>query len=427
MKGALILWQSSLNRARNCAYLDGYSIAQITLNSPPAVFLPAHEAAEHPPATASAYLCSYLGIVRAFPNFVPSQATMASADMPNDGRGGSLYNSPISIPNYANTTLSTSYSAIDGYLFSGSASGTTFGVAFGACLMTLIHVLLFTMPDKRGRVIFNCIVVGLVLEVIRQFCGVWAVTRSGTNSSYFLLTLPPDNATDSELLAYVTANAYTNFSLGTKVNATIDGLTSILAFFTIQVCFYVLVHTMMSARRRKTIRIVTVSLAGVGAHAAVWRFVQFVLNTISVFNQTMNSAPPAWLILVAEVAYAVSICAWCLVYGFLVFRSALARIRLGVEFRRGEARHVMFMTAIESMIVPSMCHLVTYRQKWVLIERRSNLRCSTMGDPILVSRRGILCRPLYLHFLPVWYTLGKLLRSKRSTPGSRGAVSTQRG
>ena len=285
---------------------------------------------------------------------------MAATDLPRDGRGGSLYNLQFSIPNYANTTTSTSYSTIDGYLFSGSASGTTFGVTFGACLMTLIHVLVFTTPDKRGRIIFNCIVVGLVLEVIRQFCGIWAVTRSGTNSSYFLLTLPPDNATDSELLAYVTANAYTNFNLGTKVNATIDGLTSILAFFAVQVCFYVLVYAMMSATRRKTVRLVTWSLAGLGAHAAVWRFVQFVLNTVSVFNQTMNFAPPTWLILASEVAYTVSLCAWCLVYGFLVFRSVLSRIRLGVEFKRGEARHVMFMTALESMIIPGKFHSVRW-------------------------------------------------------------------
>jgi hypothetical protein len=290
-------------------------------------------------------------------------AAMAPADLPHDGRGGYLYTSRISIPNYANTTVYTSYSAIDNYLAIGSGSGTTFGVAFGACLMTLIHVLVFTTPDKRGRIIFNCIVVGLLLEVIRQVCAIWAVTRAGTNSSYFLLTLPSDNATDSENLAAEAANAYTNFSLGTKVNAVIDGLASILAFFAIQVCFYVLVCAMMSAMRRKTFHIVTISLAGLGCHAAVWRFVQFVWATISVFHQTWNFPPPWFVILGAEIAYTVSICAWCLVYGYLVVRSALSRIRLGLEFKRGEARHVMIMTALESMMIPSKCHSVRWLRK----------------------------------------------------------------
>jgi hypothetical protein len=86
---------------------------------------------------------------------------MDPADLPHDGRGGYLYTQNIAIPNYANTTTYTTYSAIDDYLFTGSGSATTLGVTFGACLMTLIHVIVFTTPDKRGRIIFNCIVVGL--------------------------------------------------------------------------------------------------------------------------------------------------------------------------------------------------------------------------------------------------------------------------
>jgi uncharacterized membrane protein YqjE len=279
---------------------------------------------------------------------------MTPADLPHDGRGGYLYTSPIPLPNYANTAVSTSYAVVDGFLFIGSASATTMGVTFGACLMTLIHVLVFTMPDKRGRIIFNCIVVGLLLEVIRQFTGIWAVTRSGTNSSYFLLTLPSNNATEAENLA--AANAYTNFSLGTKVNSAINELTSVLAFVAVQVCFYVLVYAMMSAMRRKTIRIVTVSLAGLGLHAVVWRFVQVIWNTVSLFHQTSSFAPPGFMQFGTEIAYTISICAWCLAYGYLVIRSALRRVRMGLGFKRGEARHVMFMTALESMIVPSRFH-----------------------------------------------------------------------
>ena len=278
---------------------------------------------------------------------------MDPADLPRDGRGGYLYTQNISIPNYANTTTYTTYSAIDDYLFTGSGSATTFGVTFGACLMTLIHVLVFTTPDKRGRIIFNCIVVGLSMEVIRQFCGIWAVTRSGTNSSYFLLTLAPDNATDSEIQAFSAANEYTNFSLGTKVNSIIDALTSVLAFIAIQVCFCVLVRAMMSAMRRKTARIVIISLAVLGFHGVVWRIVQFVWNTLEVFRPSTTHPLPDWLYLATSVAYTVSICAWCLVYGYLVVRSARSRIRLGLEFKRGEARHVMIITTLESMIIPS--------------------------------------------------------------------------
>jgi uncharacterized membrane protein YqjE len=278
---------------------------------------------------------------------------MDPANLPRDGRGGYLYTQNIYIPNYANTTTYTTYSAIDDYLLTSSGSATTLGVTFGACLMTLIHVLVFTTPDKRGRIIFNCIVVGLFLEVIRQFCGIWAVTRSGTNSSYFLLTLTPDNATDSEIQAFSAANEYTNFSLGTKVNSIIDALTSVLAFMSIQVCFCVLVQAMMSATRRKTARIVITSLAVLGFHGVVWRIVQFVWNTLEVFRPTTTHPLPDWLYLATSVAYTVSICAWCLVYGYLVVRSALSRIRLGLEFKRGDARHVMIMTTLESMIIPS--------------------------------------------------------------------------
>ena len=293
-----------------------------------------------------------------------TQIIMAPADLPYDGHGGYLYRSnAISFPTYANTTLYTSYATIDDYLFTSSGSATTFGVAFGACLMTLIHVLAFTAPDKRGRIIFNCVVVGLLLEVVRQFCAIWAVTRSGTNSAYFLLTLPADDATDIEAQAAAVANAYTNFSLGTRVNAVIDGLASVLAFFAIQVCFFVLVRTMMSAMRRRTVGLFMTLLAGLGAHAVVWRFVQFIWNTISVFNESYNFSPPWWIFLGAQIAYTISICAWCLVYGFLVIRSVLTRIRLGIEFKRGEARHVMFMTTLESMIIPSESHSVTARAK----------------------------------------------------------------
>jgi hypothetical protein len=218
--------------------------------------------------------------------------------------------------------------------------------------MTLIHVLVFTTPDKRGRIIFNCIVAGLLLEVTRTFTGIWSVTRSGTNSSYFLLTLPTNamNETDAENLD--AANKYTNSSLGTNVNGTINAIASLLAFVAVQVCFYVLVHTMMSAMRRKTVRIVTILLAGLGCHAIIWRLIQLVWNTINLFHQTSTFAPAGVLQFGTSIAYTVSVCAWCLAYGFLIIRSAMARIRMGLEFKRGEARHVMFMTALESMIIP---------------------------------------------------------------------------
>jgi hypothetical protein len=245
---------------------------------------------------------------------------------------------------------------IDECLFNGAGSATTMGVLFGACLMTLIHVLVFTTPDKRGRIIFNCIVVGLVLEIVRQFTGIWAVTRSGTNSSYFLLTLPYNNATQAEDLA--AANAYTNFSLRTKVNSVINQLTAVLAYVAVQVCFYVLVYAMMSAMRRKTVRIVTISLVGLGFHSVAWRFIQVVWNTVNVFHQTSTFAPPVAVQFGTEIAYTISTSSWCLVYGYLIIRSALSRIRMGLGFKKGEARHMMFMTALESMILPSRFHSV---------------------------------------------------------------------
>jgi Fungal pheromone mating factor STE2 GPCR len=218
--------------------------------------------------------------------------------------------------------------------------------------MTLIHVLVFTTPDKRGRIIFNCIVAGLLLEVVRNFIGIWSVTRSGTNSSYFLLTLPTNAVNESDAENLDAANKYTNFSLGANVNDTMNEITSLLAFVAVQICFYVLVHTMMSAMRRKTIRIATFSLAGLGCHAVIWRLVQVVWNTINLFQQTSTFAPPEAVQLGTSIAYTVSVCAWCLVYGYLIIRSALTRIRMGLEFKRGEARHMMFMTALESMIIP---------------------------------------------------------------------------
>lgn len=336
---------------------------------------------------------------------------MAPADLPYDGFGGYLYNSPISLPNYANTTISTSYAIIDYFLFTGSGSATTIGVLFGACLMTLIHVLVFTTPDKRGRIIFNCIVAGLVLEVIRNFTGIWSVTRSGTNSSYFLLTLPTNavNETDAENLD--AANKYTNFSLGTNVNDTINEIASLLAFVAVQVCFYVLVHTMMSAMRRKTVRLVTILLAGLGCHAVIWRLVQVVWNTINVFHQTAAFAPPGAVQFGTTIAYTVSVCAWCLVYGYLIIHSALTRIRMGLEFKRGEARHMMFMTALESMIIPRRFDVRRVAQvKGILTKHCSNVYGPTMDFPLLVSRVRILRRPINPHPAPLRYTVGKHVR-----------------
>jgi hypothetical protein len=129
-------------------------------------------------------------------------------------------------------------------------------------------------------------------------------------------------------------------------------ITSLLAFVAVQICFYVLVHTVMSAMRRKTICIATFSLAGLGCHAVIWRLVQVVWNTINLFQQTSTFAPLEAVQLGTSIAYTVGVCAWCLVYGYLIIRSALTRIRMGLEFKRGEARHMMFMTALESMIIP---------------------------------------------------------------------------
>jgi hypothetical protein len=109
---------------------------------------------------------------------------------------------------------------------------------------------------------------------------------------------------------------------------------------------------MMAAMRRKTVRIVTILLAGLGCHAIIWRLIQLVWNTINLFHQTSSFAPAGVLQFGTSIAYTVSVCAWCLAYGYLIVRSAVARIRMGLEFKRGEARHMMFMTALESMIIP---------------------------------------------------------------------------
>lgn len=275
---------------------------------------------------------------------------MPPSDLPHDGRGGYLYHNSISVPNYAEVPINTSLFKLDQLLWENSSSAMTDSLLLGVCLLTLIHVFLFTTPAKRGRIVFNCVVAGLCFELLRQFCAIWGVTQGGTASTYYSLTA-----------SNPAANAYSNLSHGTEVAIAIDQLAALPGLVAVQVSYFILVRIMMSASRRVVVHLVTVPLGVLGFTAAILRSTQVTWSIVASFNAVVMY-PPYWLQWINLVLYTISIGSWCLIYGSLTIRSVLSRIRLGIPFRRGEARYMMLMSALESMTIPGKCRLARSRK-----------------------------------------------------------------
>src|SRR5271155_5104290 len=114
---------------------------------------------------------------------------MSPSDLPVDGRGGYLYEQNISIPVYPTGSVNTTLDFLDQIYYYNAQITCTFSVCFGACLITLLHLIALTPPEKRGRPLFTFTITGLLFELTRLFCCIWATTRSGTASTYWTVTI----------------------------------------------------------------------------------------------------------------------------------------------------------------------------------------------------------------------------------------------
>ena len=256
-------------------------------------------------------------------------------DLPVDGRGGYLYRKAFDIPSYTKSPVNTTLEFIDEAKYFASSVCCTYGVCFGLCLMTLIHVLALTPAPKRRCPLWTFNVLGLLFEVARSLSEMWANTKGGTSSFYWIVTNDPTS----------------HLTVGTKASAAVNQVSATLAFVAVQACLYIQAKAVMVNMKKRDSFIAMCYLLFLGLVAIIWRIVEVVWSCMALFNR---SPPPShWLQTTVLSLYSVSIGSWCLVFSIQVCIAIMNRSRIGIGVKKNEFLGVMLMTGVESMLIPS--------------------------------------------------------------------------
>ena len=280
---------------------------------------------------------------------------MPRQEYPVNARGGDLWDKQFLVPVYPNTTGNVTWHYITNTIVYQSESNSTASVLFGACLVTLIHVIVFTPPVKRGRKFFLCLVAGLFFTTIRQFTEIWNSSRGGYGMPYsYLIDYPnPAFGHSNASTGYSQLDAYTNASLGSSVNDTINEISALLTLITVQACFFIQAHAVLAVLRKNIHYTVLIFCSVLGLVATLCRLVQAVWVEVNTYHLNTKWEPAAFDNATASLI-AASIVAWCLVFAFQVSMQIINQLRLGT-FKRNSMFQIMLMISIETMVAPGEC------------------------------------------------------------------------
>lgn len=157
--------------------------------------------------------------------------------------GGSLYNTPISLPLYhhndTSLTNTTSYAAIDAITSFTIVNLVPHTIALSLSVLTLLHALLLVPPRKRHSSMFVLLTLCLALQTITSSAAVYLNVYGGYAASYPLLTRD-----------VVTSH----YSTGYRTALVIFHLASVLILVPLNVAFYILSRSLLTWVRLKFTR-----------------------------------------------------------------------------------------------------------------------------------------------------------------------------
>ena len=263
---------------------------------------------------------------------------------PVDGYGGSLYHQSFTVPTYNIGMLdgqpqTTSYWELDYAWHYNQRLLSGFGVCFGLLFMALLNLCALTPASKRGLPLYTFNILAIVCEMTRLLLEIIRYSYTGYSSAYFMLT---DDITGSNM-------SKNSIAVGILIQ-----VFSPFGFMFIQFCFFIQARAVLSAFRTTNKvwhHVIIGTLIGLGVVSFFWRIFESVV--VAMDYTLLITWDPDWVWLVADALYTVSIGGWSMIFTIQVGLILYRRAKLGGAIQRTEALNILFLTGIESMVLPS--------------------------------------------------------------------------
>ena len=273
-----------------------------------------------------------------------TQAKYPDIGLPVDGRGGYLWNSNITFSVYPSSAYpqgghyNITWANLDEIFNKNEQVNATAGICFGFCMVTFLNILALTPKSKRGLPLYIFNLLALATLAARYLNIMVTYTALEFGSAYYQI-----------------AGGYGD---GETTQSVIGiGLTIWLppfALIFVVVCLYLqgkCVLVLIALKRRYLYVAIITYLIGLSIFTIILRLVYAIFLTASFFNS--NIFVPNWMRTTVLSTYTATILSWSLIFSWQVGIYIFNRCKIGASLDRREAMSILFMTGIESMLIPS--------------------------------------------------------------------------
>lgn len=230
------------------------------------------------------------------------------------------------------------WSELDVIFLENEQVNATAGVCFGVCLMALLNVVALTPKPKRGLPLYTFILIYLAILTARYLTIMVLYTDLEVGSAYYNVAADyADGETIQSIIGIVFVIWLPPFAL----------LFVIICFYMQGKCVLVLI----AMKHRYLYKGIMSYLIILSICTIALRMVYAVFVTVNQFN--FSFFLPDWMNTAALATYTATILSWSLVFSWQVGMCIFNRYKLGGPVDKSEGMAILFMTGIESMLIPS--------------------------------------------------------------------------
>jgi hypothetical protein len=239
---------------------------------------------------------------------------------------------------HPNGTANITWAELDSIFLRNEQTNATAGICFGLCLIALLNVVALTPKSKRGLPLYSFILMALAFLTARYLTLMVLYTDLEVGSAYYNIAA---DYSDGEALCSIVAIVFVIW-------------LPAFAFLFIVLCLYIqgkCVLVLLALKHRYIYTGVMIYLLTLSIGTTILRMVGAAFVTVNQFDASF--VLPYWIKTAILTTYTATMLSWSLVFSWQVGMVIHNRYRLGGPLDKNEGLAILFMTGIESMLIPS--------------------------------------------------------------------------
>lgn len=309
---------------------------------------------------------------------------------------------------HPNGVANITWAELDAIFLHNEQTNAVAGICFGLCLVTLLNVVALTPRSKRSLPLYIFILIALGLLTARYLILMVLYTDLEVGSAYYNI-----------------AADYMDGGSGFSIVAIVFVIwLPLLAFLFVLLCLYVqgkCVLVLLQLRHHILYSGIMGYLLVLSGVATALRILDAAFVTFNQFDSYYEL--PAWSSTAVLITYTATILSWSLVFTVQVGTVIFNRYRRGGRLDMNEGLSILFMTGIESMLIPSEPSILSYPnlKTHPLTPSNSDLRHPSTNIHLLGAHSRISHHALRRLHHPLRQRLGQQRKPARCPPPSQPA------